>query len=46
MTHVGEPGTDPVVVSTDQWVGYKVYMVPDDHNVAYMEIGIHSTGGI
>ena len=47
LAHVGEAGTELVVVGTEQGVvGHEVDMVGDDHDVGDVEGGVEAAGGV
>ena len=46
MCHIGEPWTEVIEIRSDERIRKKVDMVPDNHQVAYLEIEIDAAGSI
>ena len=46
LVHIREARTDGVVLAAQGMLGEEVDMVRDDHQVAHMEVGIHTSRGI
>ena len=46
FSHIGKPGTDPVIILSDKRIWQKVYMIGDNHYITNLEIRIDSACSI